>query len=95
MIREGFPSPESTRWKLDEERYGTSGNESANARPEEEEGRIEEGDRKVGRDSTDNERRRRGGGGGSAEGKVLKQGSLRMGMLKKVVESAVSRKREG
>lgn len=92
MIREGFPSPEAARWKLDEERYGSSGNDSADNTPEEE--RAEGEDRKVGKgDSMEKERLSRGGGSG--EGKALKQGTLRMGMLKRVVGGAVSRKREG
>ena len=92
MIREGFPSPEAARWKLDEERYGSSsGNESADLTPEE--WRVEGEDRKVGRgDTMENERR--GRGSGSGEGKALKQGTLRMGMLKRVVGSSVRGKKE-
>ena len=77
---------------MDEERYGSSGNESTDPSPEE--ARVEGEERKVGRgDSMKNERRSRGSGSG--EGKALKQGTLRMGMFKRVVGGAVKGKRDG
>ena len=94
MIREGFPSPEAARWKLDEERYGSSsGTDSADNTLGGKEGGIREGDGKVGRESMENGRS--GRESGSEEGKALKQGTLRMGMLKRVVGSSVRGKREG